>query len=128
MFCYQCEQTAKGVACTKIGVCGKNHNVASLQDLLIYALKGLSLCAVEGRKVGINDQEVNVFTLEALFSTLTNVNFDADCFVSLISRCVTLREALKQKIKAAGGPSDFTDKTAQFSPEKTMEGLISQGE
>ncbi len=53
MFCYQCEQTAKGEGCTKVGVCGKEPEVAALQDLLIYALKGLSLYAVEGRKVGV---------------------------------------------------------------------------
>ena len=61
MFCYQCEQTAKGEGCTKGGVCGKKPEVAALQDLLVYALKGLSLYAVEGRKVGINDAKVNVY-------------------------------------------------------------------
>ena len=76
MFCYQCEQTAKGEGCTKVGVCGKESDVASLQDLLVYALKGLSLYAVEGRKVGVVDPEVNDFTCKAVFSTLTNVNFD----------------------------------------------------
>jgi hydroxylamine reductase len=101
MFCYQCEQTAKGEGCTKVGVCGKQPEVAALQDLLLYTLKGLSLYAVEGRKVGINDQEVNVFTCEALFSTLTNVNFDPERFPSLINRCVELRENLKEKVKEA---------------------------
>ena len=99
MFCYQCEQTAKGEGCTKIGVCGKQPDVAALQDLLIYALKGLSLYAVEGRKVGVNDHDVNVFTDEAVFSTLTNVDFDPDRFVQLINRCVELREGLKGMIK-----------------------------
>ncbi|MBP1741302.1 MAG: hybrid cluster protein, partial [Deltaproteobacteria bacterium] len=83
MFCYQCEQTAKGEGCTKIGVCGKPSDVASLQDLLVYALKGLSLYAVEGRKKGVNDHEVNVFTVKAAFSTLTNVNFDPARFKPL---------------------------------------------
>ena len=95
MFCYQCEQTAKGQGCTKIGVCGKPHEVAALHDVLIHALKGLSLYAVEGRKVGISDHDVNVFTCEATFSTLTNVDFDPERFVSLINRCVELREGLK---------------------------------
>ncbi len=88
MFCYQCEQTAKGEGCTKVGVCGKQPDVAALQDLLIYVLKGLSLYAVEGRKVGVISQEVNVFTCEATFSTLTNVNFDSERFVALINRGV----------------------------------------
>ena len=102
MFCYQCEQTAKGEGCTKGGVCGKSSDVAALQDLLLYALKGLSSCAVEGRKVGVSDKEVNHFTCEAIFSTLTNVNFDPDRLITLIKTSITLRESLKQKVQAAG--------------------------
>ncbi len=128
MFCYQCEQTAKGQGCTKIGVCGKQPEVAQLQDLLIYTLKGLSLYAVEARKAGIIDHEVNVFTCEAAFSTLTNVDFDPERFVPLISRCVELRENLKEKVKAAGGNIDFPDGPATFSPEASLEGLVKQGE
>jgi hydroxylamine reductase len=67
MFCYQCEQTARGEGCTKVGVCGKQPEVAVLQDLLIYATKGLALVAVEGRKVRLIDSEVNIFTCEALY-------------------------------------------------------------
>ena len=128
MFCYQCEQTAKGEGCTKIGVCGKQPEVATLHDLLIHALKGLSLYAVEGRKVGVSDSEVNVFTCEAVFSTLTNVDFDAERFVVLINRCVELRESLKQKVQAAGGRIDFPDAPATFEPETTLDGLVKQGE
>ncbi|MDP3029051.1 MAG: hydroxylamine reductase [Deltaproteobacteria bacterium] len=128
MFCYQCEQTAKGEGCSKMGVCGKQPGVAALQDLLIYALKGLSLYAVEGRKVGVIDREANVFTCEALFSTLTNVNFDPEGFRILIHRAVTLRDALKEKVKAAGGRTDFVDSAANLSPEDTLDGLIAQGE
>ena len=90
MFCNQCEQAAKGEGCTKIGVCGKEPDIAALQDLLVHVLQGLSLYAVEGRKNGISDPEVNLFTCEATFSTLTNVNFDADRFVNLINRGVEL--------------------------------------
>lgn len=128
MFCYQCEQTAKGEGCTKIGVCGKQPEVAALQDLLIYSLKGLSLYAVEGRKVGVSDREANVFTCEALFSTLTNVDFDPDRFVVLIDRTVELRDRLKERVTAAGGHVDFPDGPADFKPEATLEGLIKQGE
>jgi len=99
MFCYQCEQTAKGEGCNKAGVCGKDSEVAAIQDVLVYALKGLSVIAVEGRKAGIVDQEINVFTAKALFSTLTNVNFDPERLVELIKKCVNLRESLKNKIK-----------------------------
>jgi len=128
MFCYQCEQTAKGEGCTKIGVCGKQPDVAALQDLLIYALKGLSLYAVEGRKIGIIDRYVNVFTCEATFSTLTNVDFDPERFVPLIRRCVELREDLKERIKAAGGKTDFTDAAANFQCAATLEEMVKQGE
>ncbi len=126
MFCYQCEQTAKGQGCTKIGVCGKPHEVAALHDVLIHALKGLSLYAVEGRKVGISDHDVNVFTCEATFSTLTNVDFDPERFVSLINRCVELRDGLKEKVQAAGGNVDFSYDAASFSPEAGLDGLVEQ--
>jgi hydroxylamine reductase len=128
MFCNQCEQVSKGGACTEIGVCGKDSAVAALQDLLVYSLKGLSLYAVEGRKSGIVDAETDEFTVGALFSTLTNVNFDAERFASLINKSVELRENLKEKIRAAGGQTDFTDEAASFSPEATVEAMTKQGE
>lgn len=128
MFCYQCEQTAKGEGCTKIGVCGKQPEVAALQDLLIYSMKGLSLYAVEGRKVGINDHAVNVFTCEAIFSTLTNVDFDPDRFVNMINRSVELRDQLKKKVQDAGGKVDFPDGPATFKPAETLDGLTAQAE
>jgi hydroxylamine reductase len=127
MFCYQCEQTAAGKGCSKIGVCGKEPEVAILQDLLVYALKGLSLYANEGRKVGVNDPKANLFTVQALFSTLTNVDFDPARFVELLKRCVEIREVLKAKVKTAGGNVNF-DGPATFNPEKTLEGLVAQGE
>ena len=128
MFCYQCEQTAKGEGCTKQGVCGKTHEVSSLQDLLVYAVKGLSQCAVEGRKVGVSDPEINKFTCEAIFSTLTNVDFDADRFVALIEKCVQLRDDLAKKVEAAGGKTDFPDGPATFKPASGKDALVSQGE
>ncbi|MDI6854181.1 MAG: hydroxylamine reductase [Deltaproteobacteria bacterium] len=128
MFCYQCEQAAKGEGCTVLGVCGKNAEVAALQDLLIYGLQGLSMVAKEGRKVGVSDRDVNVFTVEAAFSTLTNVDFDPERFVALINRCVELRERLKDKVRAAGGKTDFPEGPATFQPKNTKEGLLEQGE
>jgi hydroxylamine reductase len=128
MFCYQCEQTAKGEGCTKVGVCGKESDVASLQDLVIYALKGLSLYAIEGRKVGVVDPEVNEFTCKAMFSTLTNVNFDPNRFGQLIQRSVALRENLKEKVKAAKGKVDFHEGPATFKPATSLDGLFKQGE
>ena len=109
MFCYQCEQTAKGQGCDKVGVCGKQPDVAALHNLLMYALKGLSLVAIEGRKVGISDSNVNRFTCEAMFATLTNVDFDPERIVALINNCIELREGLKAKVKEANGKTDFSE-------------------
>ncbi|QTA89909.1 hydroxylamine reductase [Desulfonema magnum] len=128
MFCFQCEQTAKGEGCTKIGVCGKKPEVAALQDLLIYAVKGLSLYAVEGWKVGVGDERVNRFACEAIFSTLTNVDFDPDRFVTLINTSVKLRDSLKEKIRATGGNTDFPEGPAAFIPEANLDNLVAQGE
>jgi hydroxylamine reductase len=128
MFCYQCEQTAKGEGCTIAGVCGKQPEVAALQDLLIHALKGLALYAVEGRKAGVNEREVNLFTCEALFATLTNVNFDPDRIVRLIHRCVELSEKLKEKIRTKAGNVNLPDCPVTFRPGATAEELAKQGE
>lgn len=129
MFCYQCEQAAKGEGCTRMGVCGKVSEVSDLQDLLIYALRGLALVAVEGRRVGVVDREADAFVAEALFSTLTNVNFDPNRFKDgLIPRAVQLREALKAKVKAAGGRADFAHPAANFKPEASMEALVKQAQ
>ncbi len=128
MFCYQCEQTAKGEGCTKLGVCGKEPEVAALQDLLIYALMGLSQYATEGRRVGVNDRDLNVFTVKSMFSTLTNVNFDSDRFVGLINQTVEKREQLKGKVKSAGGKVDFAEGPATFRPATNFDELVQQGE
>lgn len=128
MFCYQCEQAAEGKGCTKkMGICGKSEDVAALQDLLIYSLKGLALVAEAGRKAGVNEREINVFTSEALFSTLTNVDFDPARFEVLIRRSVDLRESLKAKVKAAGGAADFSQDCATFVPAAGLDGLTGQG-
>ena len=98
MFCFQCEQTSKGEGCTKVGVCGKQPEVAALQDLLIYAVKGLSQVAVAGRKVGVKDCKLDHFICEAIFSTLTNVDFDPDRLVALIRETVRLRDELIENV------------------------------
>ncbi len=123
MFCNQCEQTAKGTGCTKIGVCGKSGDVAALQDLLTYAVQGLSLAAVEAKKAGVNDNAVNRFTCEAIFACLTNVDFDPVRFQAWINKAVELREELKGKAGAA-----VPGAAASFTPAGTLEGLIRQGE
>jgi hydroxylamine reductase len=126
MFCYQCEQTAKGEGCTKGGVCGKSPEVSDLQDLLIYALRGLSLYVLEGQKVGVKNGAVNKFTCEAIFTTLTNVNFDQDRFPPLIQKAVELRDGLKKQIADAGGKTDFIEDAAVFTPAADIDGLLDQ--
>lgn len=84
MFCYQCEQTAGGTGCTKVGVCGKNEDIASLQDTLIIALKGIAAYAYHARELGAHDEEVDAFLAEGLFTTLTNVNFDLGSHIDLL--------------------------------------------
>ena len=92
MFCYQCEQTAKGEGCTKIGVCGKTPDTAALQDLLMYTLKGLAVAAAAARKAGVKNTDIDRFTCKAVFSTLTNVDFDPDRFVPMIQQAAAYRE------------------------------------
>jgi hydroxylamine reductase len=123
MFCYQCEQAAGGKGCTKVGVCGKQPDVAALQDLLVYALRGLARVALEGRKTGVKDPSVGPFICKALFSTLTNVNFDAQRIADLVGRAVGLREQLKSKVG-----KDIQTPQTTFKPDATMEALVAQGE
>ena len=127
MFCYQCEQTMMGKGCTKIGVCGKTPEVAALQDLLIYSLKGLSVCAVSARKAGIVDIETNRFTTNALFSTLTNVDFDPARFEDLLEETVSRRESLKKMIAAKGGSISESSDAVDLKLKGTIKGLVSQG-
>jgi len=125
MFCNQCEQSAKG-GCSTIGVCGKQPEVSDLQDLLIHALQGLSVYAVEGRKVGVADPDVGLFTCEGVFTTLTNVNFDRERLAGLIRKTVAVRDELKEKVKAAGGKVDFDYAAANFTPATTTEEMVNQ--
>ncbi|RJX32440.1 MAG: hydroxylamine reductase [Desulfurivibrio sp.] len=128
MFCYQCEQTAKGKGCTIVGVCGKNHEVATLQDLLVHALQGMAIYAEEARKYGISDPEVNIFTCQALFATLTNVDFDPERFKGFIHRAVGLRQKLEKAVKAKGGEGRHPEPPAAFNPAGSIEELVTQGE
>ncbi len=126
MFCYQCEQTVGGRACTTFGVCGKNPEVSSLQDLLIYMLRGLSQLALEGRKVGVKDEQLGLFICESAFITLTNVNFDPDTLIEYINKSARLRDGLLEKVQSKGGYIDFHG-PVDLVLEKTEQGLIRQG-
>lgn len=127
MFCYQCEQTAKGEGCKIQGVCGKKPEVADLQDLLLYSLMGLSRVALEALRAGIDCREYGVFTAKAAFSTLTNVDFDPRRFEDLIRRSAALRETLKERInKIRKQDLQWNEGPATFEPAVTREELLSQ--
>lgn len=98
MFCNQCEQTAKGTGCTVMGVCGKLAPVADLQDHVIYALRLLSRTALKARAKGVIEQDTDDFTVRALFSTLTNVNFDPAALEEVAREAIRRRKALATKL------------------------------
>lgn len=93
MFCYQCEQTAQGTGCNTMGVCGKSPETAGLQDVMVSILKGISIYADAARKLGVSDKKINSLTLEALFMTLTNVNFDEEEHVDYIAKLAASLDA-----------------------------------
>jgi hydroxylamine reductase len=132
VFCYQCEQTAKGEGCTVRGVCGKDLETAALQDLLIYALKGLSMYAHRARRLGVTDHEADVFVLEGLFATLTNVNFDPERFRELVFTACGLREQVRREYEAAareaGHSAESRSGPAAFGPADSMTDLVAQGQ
>jgi len=102
MFCYQCEQAANG-GCSVIGVCGKQPDVAALQDLLVYSLKGIAFWANLARAAGKQDQEVDRFMIDGLFATVTNVDFDADEIAKLVAEAVRLRGKARALAGSYGG-------------------------
>jgi hydroxylamine reductase len=104
MFCYQCEQAANG-GCSVIGVCGKQPDVAALQDLLVYSLKGIAFWADKARQAGKKDAEIDRFMIDGLFATVTNVDFDADEIAKLVAEAVRLRGKAKQLAGATSGPA-----------------------
>ena len=128
MFCNQCEQALGGIGCTKVGVCGKNPEVAALQDLLIHQLKGIAAVAVAGAKVGVADDAADEFVNGALFTTVTNVDFDPEHIAGLIVRGAAIKCELREAVEAAGGAVPADDPALAFTPASDLAGLIAQGE
>lgn len=123
MYCNQCEQTAKGIACTVAGVCGKNTEVASMQDLLLHALKDLAAYAHQARKAGYIDSEINRFTALALFSTLTNVDFDCERLKELIEET----QIFKARIVGSVDKQVISSINSNFIPAQGLDEMIQQG-
>ncbi len=118
MFCFQCQETAKGSGCTIKGVCGKADDVANLQDLLVYVVKGISLFNTEVRKAGKESEEANKFIVESLFSTITNANFDREFFVKKIKAGLVLRDKLKASVNFK---AVMHDSATWFADEKAFD-------
>ena len=132
MFCYQCEQTSKGEGCQTLGVCGKDETTATLQDLLIHVIKGISMYAHRAGKLGAADAEIDAFTIQAIFATLTNVNFDPDRLVELIQQAVQTRLAARALYENASTQAGLAPSVlggpAVWSPAATLQGLLAQGQ
>ncbi len=132
MFCYQCEQTAKGTGCDKIGVCGKDAETSATQDLLIHAVKGLSMYAHRAGQLGVTDREIDVFVIRALFTTVTNVNFDPERVKDYILKAAELRDKAKSLYEEACGKAGKTPEMlagpAAWTPASDLEGLVKQGD
>ncbi len=103
MFCYQCQETAKNTGCTIAGVCGKKEDVANMQDLLIFVLKGISIYSTKARELKIENEKANKFVFDGLFMTITNANFDKGRFIESIREGLILRDEIKDAYIKAGG-------------------------
>lgn len=134
MFCYQCEQTYRsddGAGCSSSkGLCGKDATTSDLQDLLIHAVKGIGQYALRARALGAPDAEAGAFIPNAIFTTLTNVNFSNTRFVALITEAAALRDRVKARYeaaaRAAGKTPEVLSGPAAFQPAADMDGMLKQ--
>ncbi|MDR0842299.1 MAG: hydroxylamine reductase [Acidobacteriota bacterium] len=130
MFCRQCEQTVGGLGCEVQGVCGKDAATAQLQDLLVHAVKGISQYATRARALGAKTPDADRFIIEALFVTVTNVNFDADVIERLIRQGVVVRQATRDAYEDAARQAGKTPEVpagpAQWAPAAERGGLLEQ--
>jgi len=131
MFCFQCEQTAKGTGCTVHGVCGKDPRTATLQDLLLFAVKGISMYAHRARQLGAIDNDVDVFTIKALFTTITNVDFDPERLQQWLLKAADMREKAKKlyidACAKAGKTPEVLTLPEQWHPSANIDDLVNQG-
>ncbi|OQA51234.1 MAG: Hydroxylamine reductase [Candidatus Omnitrophica bacterium ADurb.Bin292] len=133
MFCYQCEQTAKGKGCTLQGVCGKSPEVAALEDLLIYALKGISVYAHKARELGAKDKAIDLFVIEGLFTTITNVDFDPERLQEILLKGYEIQKKARALYLDAYKKQHGRDfegalpAATGWKPAADLKGLIDQG-
>ncbi len=117
MFCFQCQETAKNTGCTVRGVCGKPEETADLQDMLIYVCKGISIYGERLKEMGTVDKDAARFICKALFTTITNVAWDDDVIIGRIKEGFKVRDAVKEKVKAAM-PGALPDCATWFSEDR----------
>ena len=134
MFCRQCEQAAKGTGCEVMGVCGKNPEVAALQDLMLYGLKGLAIYAEKGRALNARDEVADMFLIEGLFSSVTNVDFDPVQLAGKLRKCYDLKEKMKAQYESAhreqkgGHAAPVIEGPAAWVIADSLEALVAQGQ
>ncbi len=132
MFCYQCEQTAKGTGCDVFGVCGKDPKTAALQDLLLHLTKEVSKYAHRAAALGAQDPVVDRFVIESLFTTITNVNFDPARLEGIIRQGFKIKDTAKTLYETAavkaGKTAEKSIGTEKWTPAPTLDGLVAQGE
>ncbi len=133
MYCYQCEQTAKGTGCTTMGVCGKDAETAALQDLLIYATKDISRYAFRAHQLGARDRAVDVFMIKALFSTVTNVNFDLRWFSAFLQEAALIKDKAQSLYenaaqKAGKTPETFSCPVEWWKDTDDLDGLLAKAQ
>jgi hydroxylamine reductase len=127
MFCNQCEQTARGTGCTTVGACGKQPTTSGLQDILLHQLEGIGYLANKLRQKGIVDETADLFTIEGLFTTVTNVNFDDTRIIGLIKKAASVRDALLANLKKADPASAAAlPASVTFVPDNDKNTLIAQ--
>ena len=126
MFCYQCEQAAGGTGCTKTGVCGKTPEAAALQDLIIYGLKGMAFWANLARQEGQSDSTIDLHLLEALFTTVTNVNFDPDNLEKVVLKTVKMRDQARYFFEKTPGslPVQIPDAAQDWQLPESREAVL----
>ncbi|MCW2277598.1 hydroxylamine reductase [Heliophilum fasciatum] len=131
MFCFQCEQTAKGTGCTIKGVCGKDASTAALQDLLVEVTKGIAQYEHRARLLGSRNRDVDHYIIQALFTTVTNVNFDPERLQGIVLEGAAQKQAARQRYEAAcaqaGQTPEQLDGPALWEPAADLAGLVAQG-
>lgn len=128
MFCYQCQETAKGTGCTVQGVCGKKEDTAGLQDLLVHILKGLAVVSIEANTKGQTNDADGLFICQALFATITNANFDNVRIIELIQEAISRRDALKAQLDVSDGIDcvAWNGDVSEYASKAASVGILSQ--